>query len=171
MPPKAASTDQLSILSGLIAEVLKTTRDTAAELKADFNQKHQENVEVRDGLRSRVDDMGNRLAVAEETLRTIVGDNTGESGLLHNMKRGQDQMKESLNEARDEFRRGLSGLTADLRELKNTAASAPQTRDWMQKWMGVGAFIGILASVVAVLAGVLTVVHYLSTLVERIPVR
>jgi hypothetical protein len=170
MAPKAAP-DQTAVLTGLIAEMIETTRNASAELRADFNQKHRENQEVRDALRARVDDLGTRLSVAETTLRTIVGDNTGDSGLLHDMKRGQDQMKESLSEAREEFRRGMSNMTADLRELKQTASSAPATRDWMQKWMGVGAFVGIVASVIAVLVGVLTVIHYLAAMVQRMPVK
>lgn len=117
--------------------------------------------------RRRIEEMAGRLSVTEQTLRTIVGDNTGESGLLHEVKRGQDQLRDGLNDAREEFRRGISSLTSDLREIKITTKSAPETRDWMNKWIGVGAFVGVVATLLLGLAAMLEVVHYIELVITR----
>lgn len=147
----------------IVSETLKATRETYADMKADFNQKHQENIDVRNNLQGKVDDLGSRVLLVESTLRTVVGDNTGESGLLHEVKRGQDQLKDQvkdgLNEAREEFRRGLQNLASDIREIKTTASSAPTTRDWMNKWGGVGTAIAILGSIALILTAAVEILR------------
>lgn len=152
----------IAALHGVVTESLKGMRETLAEIRMESNKHHEENVERRHTLRGRVDEQGNRIALMEATLRTIVGDNTGESGLLHDMKRGQEQLKDNLNDAREEFRRSIATVASDLREIKSSTASAPATRDFMNKWLGVGSAIGILGAVATVIGTCIAVLHYIA---------
>jgi len=167
MPAAKSGADQSKSLvaavesvKALVSETLKATRETYADMKADFNEKHKENLDVRNNLQSKVDDLGSRVLLVESTLRTVVGDNTGESGLLHEVKRGQEQLKDGLNEAREEFRRGLASITSDVREIKTTTSSAPATRDWMNKWYGVAAAIATLGGIALIVTAVVEIIKH-----------
>ena len=87
----------------LIAEGQKAAATRWSDMKVDIDQKHEENRDQRHALRNKLDEVQGRQAlvegrvgVVETQLTSIVGDNSGVSGMLNeikgNVKHLQDDM-------------------------------------------------------------------------------
>ena len=83
-----------------IADLIARGQDNAKErwddLKADFDQKHKENTDRRHDLVNRYGILEGRVTVLERDMRTVVGDNTGGSGLLHNIDHKVDELQSEV---------------------------------------------------------------------------
>jgi hypothetical protein len=124
----AAKSATLSSISKMIADGQET-------LRKDFEAKHKENVDRRHflgGEISRVENqqhvLDGRIGALERDMRTVVGDNTGGSGLLHSIDKKVDQ------------------LQSDFAALKTGMQDAPAIRKWVY---GAAAVAGFLAVIVA----------------------
>lgn len=87
----------LDRIADLIKESQVTAKERWDELKDDFDQKHKENVDRRHALMDRYSALEGRVTVLERDMRTVVGDNTGGSGLLHNMNKKLDALQNEVS--------------------------------------------------------------------------
>lgn len=87
----------LDRIADLIKESQVTAKERWDELKDDFDQKHKENVERRHSLMDRYSALEGRVTVLERDMRTVVGDNTGGSGLLHNIDKKVDALQNEVS--------------------------------------------------------------------------
>lgn len=83
----------LSNIADLIRSGQETWDERWKELRDDFNEKHKENVERRHHLMDRYATLEGRVTVLERDMRTVVGDNTGGSGLLHEIDKKVDNLQ------------------------------------------------------------------------------
>jgi chromosome segregation ATPase len=90
-----------------IATLIKVGHDESErrlnDLRADFDQKHKENVERRHNLLNKIEEIENRVHLLDGRVGTmethmvsIIGDNSGGSGLLHKMDKALDSLKEEV---------------------------------------------------------------------------
>jgi hypothetical protein len=91
-----------------LAEMVTTGQVSAKErwdeLRADFQQKHDENRERRHQLGADIGNLRNelhllqaRVVILERDMLTVVGDNTGGSGLLHNIDKKVDALQNEVS--------------------------------------------------------------------------
>jgi predicted nuclease with TOPRIM domain len=123
---------KLADLADLIKTGQETMQQRLVDLRKDFDQKHEENKERRhkmvndfSALDARVHLMGERISAVERDMRTVVGDNTGGSGLLHTIDKKVDKLQE------------------DFSNLKAAVEDAPMIRRWVYGAMAVLAFLAI----------------------------
>jgi hypothetical protein len=89
----AAKNITLQSLADLISQGQGNAKERLDDLKADLNAKHKENVDRRHELVERYGILEARVTVLERDMRTVVGDNTGGSGLLHNIDKKVDELQ------------------------------------------------------------------------------
>jgi archaellum component FlaC len=130
---------KLADLADLIKTGQETMQQRLTDLRKDFDQKHEENKERRhkmvndfSALDARVHLMGERISAVERDMRTVVGDNTGGSGLLHTIDKKVDKLQE------------------DFSNLKSAVEDAPTIRKWVYGAMAVLAFLAIAIPIVLV---------------------
>jgi predicted nuclease with TOPRIM domain len=130
---------KLADLADLIKTGQETMQQRLVDLRKDFDQKHEENKERRhkmvndfSALDARVHLMGERISAVERDMRTVVGDNTGGSGLLHTIDKKVDKLQE------------------DFSNLKAAVEDAPTIRKWVYGAMAVLAFLAISIPIVLV---------------------
>jgi predicted nuclease with TOPRIM domain len=95
------------------------------DLKSDFDAKHKENTDRRHALMEKYAILEGRVTVLERDLRTVVGDNTGGSGLLHAIDKKVDKLQE------------------DFSSLKSAVEDAPAIRKWVYGAIAVLGFLAI----------------------------
>lgn len=127
MPPKSATLDQVM---ELIREGQTSARDRHDDLKSDFESKHTENRERRHALGNEISNLEGRqglaearLATAETKLISIVGDSSGGSGLLH------------------EIRGDVKDLKNEVAGIKKTVEDTPTVTKYIYGVMAVLAFL------------------------------
>ncbi|HTF70902.1 MAG TPA: hypothetical protein VK638_50355 [Edaphobacter sp.] len=74
------------------AVTLQRVADLIDDLKADFNAKHKENVDRRHQIIDRYSELEGRVTVVETQMRAVIGDNSGGSGLLHEIDKKVDSL-------------------------------------------------------------------------------
>lgn len=128
--PKAVSNQHLA---ELIATGQQSAREWRDELKSDFDAKHKENQDRRHALVGKVEAVENRVtlaegrvAIVETKLTSIVGDNSGGSGLLHEIRDKVDALKD------------------EVAGIKKTVEDTPAINKWVYGAMAVGAVIGAI---------------------------
>jgi len=128
MPAKAGTLDQVM---ELIREGQSSARERHEDLKADFEAKHKENQERRHSLIGKLEAVQNevhtqdgRIRALETQLVSVIGDNSGGSGLLH------------------EIDRKVDSLTGEVAAIKKTVEDTPSINKWVYGAMAVGAVIG-----------------------------
>lgn len=91
---------KLSDIADLIKTGQESTQQRFIDLRKDVDQKHEENKDRRhkmvndfSALDARVHLMGERVSALERDMRTVVGDNTGGSGLLHIIDKKVDELQ------------------------------------------------------------------------------
>lgn len=121
-----------------IAELIEAGQNHAKErlddLKEDLSAKHKENVDRRHDLVNRYSELEGRVTIVETKLTSIVGDNSGGSGLLH------------------EIDRKVDALTGEIAGIKKTVEDTPKINKWVY---GAIAVIGFLVVVVPIVFGLL----------------
>jgi hypothetical protein len=135
---RAAATPRSRITNDELAQLIATGQDVAKErwneLKTDFEKKHKENVDRRHDLINTYASLEGRLTIAETKLTSIVGgDNSGGSGLLHNIDKKVDALKE------------------EVQVIKQTVQDTPAINKWVY---GAIAVIGFLIVVIPILFGI-----------------
>lgn len=131
MPARTSAT--LIQVMELIREGQTAARERFDDLRADFDAKHLENRDRRHaqaGEMQLIKDqhylLATRVSNVETTLLTIVGDNSGGSGLLHSIDKKVDKLQEDFSSWKT--------------EIKDT----PAIRKWVYGAMAVAALIGTL---------------------------
>lgn len=124
----------------LIAEGQTRARERWDELKADFEAKHVENRERRHALvgkleavENRVHMLDGRVGALETQMVSIIGDNSGGSGLLHKMDKALDTLKE------------------EVASIKQTVQDTPAINKWVYGAIAVVGFLVIAVPVVIVI--------------------
>jgi predicted nuclease with TOPRIM domain len=115
------------------AITLQRVADLIDDLKADFNTKHKENVERRHALVNSYGALEGRVTVVETKLTSIVGDNSGGSGLLH------------------EIRDDVKALQGEVSSIKQTVQDTPSINKWVYGAIAVVGFLVVLVPVVVVI--------------------
>jgi hypothetical protein len=87
----------LDRLADLITGGQTTAKERWDEMRADVDQKHKENVERRHTLGNQYAALEGRVRALEQDMRTVVGDNTGGSGLLHNIDKKVDALQNEVS--------------------------------------------------------------------------
>ncbi|MFL6427887.1 MAG: hypothetical protein ACJ71S_06555 [Acidobacteriaceae bacterium] len=121
-------------IAQLIATGQRTAKERWDELKADFDQKHKENVDRRHALINSYSTLEGRVTVVETKLTSIVGDNSGESGLLHEINKKVDALK------------------GEVQVIKQTVQDTPAINKWVY---GAIAVIGALMFMVPIAVAIL----------------
>lgn len=111
------------------------------EIKADLQQKHEENRDRRHALGNKLEEvenrvhlLGERVGALETKLFSIVGDNSGGSGLLHDIDKKVDALK------------------GEVEVIKQTVQNTPAINKWVYGAIGViGFLIVIIPSAIFVL--------------------
>lgn len=95
---------KLSDIADLIRQGQTNTDQRFKDLREDFEEKHQENRERRHQLGQDIGNIRNemhliekRVVVLEQDMRTVVGDNSGESGLLHKIDEKVDTLQSEFS--------------------------------------------------------------------------
>jgi predicted nuclease with TOPRIM domain len=122
VPAKAVT---LQHVAELIAAGQTSARERWDDLKSDFDAKHKENTDRRHALMEKYAILEGRVTVLERDLRTVVGDNTGGSGLLHAIDKKVDKLQE------------------DFSSLKSAVEDAPAIRKWVYGAIAVLGFLAI----------------------------
>lgn len=135
MAAKAAAT--LDQVMELIREGQASARQRHEDLKADFDVKHKENSDRRHALMAKVEANENRVYVLdgrigalETQMVSIIGDNSGGSGLLHKIDRAVDEMRNEVT------------------SIKKSVEDAPALRKWVLMAAGVVIFLGVVVPIV-----------------------
>ena len=105
---------------------LQRVADLIDDLKNDFNAKHKENVDRRHQLVNSYSALEGRVTIVETKLTSIVGDNSGGSGLLHEIRDKVDALKD------------------EVAGIKKTVEDTPAINKWVYGAMAVGALIGAI---------------------------
>jgi predicted nuclease with TOPRIM domain len=136
-----AKTMTLERLAEMVAAGNVTAKEWRDEIKADLQQKHEENRERRHVLGSKLEEvqnrahvLGERVGALETKLFSIVGDNSGGSGLLHDIDKKVDALK------------------GEVEVIKQTVQNTPAINKWVYGAIGV---IGFLIVVVPIVFGLL----------------
>jgi dynactin complex subunit len=131
---------KLADLADLIKAGQETMQQRLVDLRSDFDQKHEENKERRhkmvndfSALDAKVHLMGERVSAGERDMRTVVGDNTGGSGLLHAIDKKVDKLQE------------------DFSSLKSAYEDAPAIRKWVYGAIAVLAFLSVATPIALVI--------------------
>lgn len=134
----AVTRPNLGEIANLIRSGQQTAENRWEELREDFEKKHQENRERRHAMAGEIQLvkdqyflLSERLTAAEKTLLTVVGDNSGGSGLLHAIDKKVDELK------------------TDVTALKAAVQDAPAIRKWVY---GAMAIVGLLVIILPILA-------------------
>lgn len=124
---------RLDDIASLIRSGQQANDQRFQELRVDFEDKHKENREHREkietdveALESRVNGLENRVSTVERDVRAVVGDNTGDSGLLHEIKDTVDTLK------------------TDMAVVKEKIQDAPAIRKWVYGAMAIVGAAAIL---------------------------
>lgn len=88
---------KLSDIAGLIQAGQDTWDERWKELREDFNEKHKENVERRHTLMDRYANVEGRVTVLERDMRSVIGDSTGDSGMMHKIDEKVDKLQEEFS--------------------------------------------------------------------------
>lgn len=114
----------------LIREGQEAAKQRWDDLKADFDAKHAENRERRHALGNKIDAtdgkvhlLDGRINALEQKLFTVVGDNSGDSGLLHKIDKKVDALQE------------------EIASIKSTVQDTPKINRWIYGAMGVVALL------------------------------
>lgn len=113
---------------------LQRVADLIDDLKSDFNVKHKENVDRRHDLLNRYSALEGRVTIVETKLTSIVGDNSGGSGLLHEIRDKVDALKD------------------EVAGIKKTVEDTPKINRWVY---GAIAVVGFLIVVIPIIVGLL----------------
>lgn len=124
-----------------IADLIRSGQQNAEtrwkELREDFEKKHQENRERRHAMAGDIQlikdqqyILSERVRATEDTLRTVVGDNSGGSGLLHAIDKKVDELKN------------------DVTALKAAVQDSPSIRKWVLMAAGVFVFLGVVMPII-----------------------
>lgn len=134
MPAKSATLEQVM---DLIREGQGAARERHEDLKSDFEAKHKENVDRRHSLMGKVEAVQNevhnqdgRIRALETQLVSVIGDNSGGSGLLH------------------EIDRKVDSLTGEVAAIKKTVEDTPKINRWIYAAMGVVALLIVAIPIV-----------------------
>lgn len=126
--PKAVT---LQHVAELIATGQSNARERWDDLKQDFDAKHKENQERRHALVGKIEAVENRVhtldgrtGALETQMVSIIGDNSGGSGLLHKMDKALDTLKE------------------EVASIKQTVQDTPAINKWVYGAMAVAGLIG-----------------------------
>lgn len=146
MAAKAAAT--LNQVMELIREGQTAARERHEDLKSDFEAKHKENSERRhallnkfEALENRVHDLDGRVGALETQMVSIIGDNSGGSGLLHKMDKALDTLKE------------------EVASIKQTVQNTPTINRWIYGAMGIiGFLIVVIPSLLFILFEILKLI-------------
>lgn len=126
----AAKSATLEQVMELIREGQASARERHEDLKTDFETKHTENRERRHAIMNKLEAVENRqhnletrTGALETQMVSIVGDNSGGSGLLHKMDKALDTLKE------------------EVASIKQTVQNTPAINRWIYGAMGIVAFL------------------------------
>lgn len=129
MPAKSATLDQVM---ELIREGQSSARERHEDLKTDFEAKHIENRDRRHALGNEISAVEGRqtlvegrVAIVETKLTSIVGDNSGATGLMH------------------EIRDDVKDLRAEVQTIKTTVQDTPKINKWVIGAMAVLGFLTV----------------------------
>lgn len=116
----------------LIRDGQESAKQRWDDLKADFEAKHNENRERRHALGNKIEQtdgrvhiLDGRLSTVEQKIFTVVGDNSGDSGLLHKIDKKVDALQE------------------EIASIKSTVQDTPKINRWVYGAMGVIALLAL----------------------------
>lgn len=121
--PKAVSNQHLA---DLIATGQNHDRERWEAMKTDIDAKHAENVNRRHDLGNKYSALEGRVTIVETKLTSIVGDNSGGSGLLH------------------EIRDKVDALKTEVEGIKKTVEDTPSINKWVIGAAAVTAFVVVI---------------------------
>lgn len=130
MPAKTVTN---SHLAELIASGQQTSKEWREDMRADIDAKHKENIDRRHALMGKLEGVQNevhvhdgRIRALETQLVSVIGDNSGGSGLLH------------------EIDRKVDSLTGEVAAIKKTVEDTPSINKWVYGAMAVAAVVGAI---------------------------
>lgn len=136
----ASKTVTLQHVAELIATGQSNARERWDDLKQDFDAKHKENQERRhalvgkfETLENRVHTQDGRIGALETQMISIIGDNSGGSGLLHKMDKALDMLKE------------------EVASIKQTVQDTPAINKWVYGAIAVIGFLVVAIPVAVVI--------------------
>ena len=125
---------------------------------------HSENRDRRHKLASEVQVVSNqqflteaKVAAQEIQIRTLIGDGTGQGGVLNELKAGQNKQGEQLAAIASDMavlKQGLNSTT-----ITNSAVRTLQT--WQSQWKGVAIALGLLTTFVTFMGAVASAFFWL----------
>lgn len=143
---QARSSATLNHIAEMLADGQVSAKERWDELKADFNAKHEENRDRRhaqgnkiEEVENRVHVLGERVGALETKLVSIIGDNSGGSGLLHDIDKKQDALQKEMGT-----------IKSEIASIKQTVQDTPAINKWVYGAIAVLGFVAVVVPIVVV---------------------